>query len=59
MQSFEKASHIIPIFRGGNFQFKVKEFIDAVVEHAKKYDGELKLIETHYKTKKIPAKLPR
>jgi len=55
MQAFEEASHIIPIFRGGNFQFKVKEFIDDVVKYAKNYDGEIKLIETHYKTKKIPS----
>jgi dihydrodipicolinate reductase len=55
IKSFENASKIIPIFRGGNFRFEVKGFIDSVVDWAKNYDGEIKLIETHYKTKKIPS----
>lgn len=52
--NIEEASKIIPIFRGGNFQFKVKKFIDDIVEYAKT-NNDLKLIETHYKTKKIPS----
>lgn len=52
--NIEEAAKIIPIFRGGNFQFKVKKFIDDIVEYSKTNDN-LKLIETHYKTKKIPS----
>lgn len=55
MKAFEKASNIIPIFRGGNFRFNVKSFIDAVVEYAKTSNDNIELIETHYKTKKIPS----
>ena len=51
----EKASYIIPIFRGGNFRFEVENFINDVVEYAKTYNGKLKLVETHYKTKKVPS----
>ncbi len=53
---FEEAAKMIPVFRGGNFRFDVKKFIDAVVEYAKKSEKEsLNLIETHYKTKKVPS----
>ena len=56
MKAFEEASYIIPVFRGGNFRFDVKTFIDNVVEYARTCDREkLELIETHYKTKKIPS----
>lgn len=56
MKAFEEASYIIPIFRGGNFRFDVKTFIDNVVEYAGTCDKEkLELVETHYKTKKIPS----
>lgn len=56
MKTFEEASKIIPIFRGGNFRFAVKGFIDQVVEYAKSCNEEhLELVETHYKTKKIPS----
>lgn len=55
MKAFEEASNIIPIFRGGNFKFDVKKFIDAVVEYAKTSNDKIELIETHYKTKKIPS----
>lgn len=56
MKHFEEASKVIPVFRGGNFRFDVKEFIDKVVEYAKKSDKEsFELIETHYKTKKVPS----
>lgn len=56
MRRFEEASKIIPVFRGGNFRFDVKKFIDEVVEYAKKSEKEsFDLIETHYKTKKVPG----
>ena len=51
----EEASHIIPVFKGGNFRFEVKKFIDAVVRYARVSDEDLLLVETHYKTKKIPS----
>ena len=38
MKFCEKASHIIPIFKGGNFRFAVKSFIDSVVDYAKTCD---------------------
>ena len=50
----EEASKIIPIFRGGNFRFSVETFINDVVEYAENHDN-IKLVETHYKTKKIPS----
>lgn len=55
IKAFEEASNIIPIFRGGNFRFEVKSFIDAVVEYAKTCNDNIELIETHYKTKKVPS----
>ncbi len=51
---FVDASSIIPVFRGGNFRFFVKKFIDAVVEYAKDHD-DLTIVETHYKNKKVPS----
>ena len=55
MKAFEEASNIIPIFRGGNFRFEVKEFIDQIVEYAKNNDNEITLIEEHYITVPIPS----
>lgn len=56
VHAYEEASKIIAVFRGGNFRYKVKEFIDSVVEYAKQTkDSEIELVETHYKTKKIPS----
>lgn len=56
IKRFEEASKIIPVFRGGNFRFDVKKFIDEVVEYTKKSEKEsFDLIETHYKTKKVPS----
>jgi len=55
LKNLENAANIIPIFRGGNFRFEVEKFINDVVDFAKSYDGKIKLIETHYKTKKIPS----
>ena len=54
LEKLEKASHEIPIFRGGNFRTEIEKFIGAVVEYSKTHD-DLRLIETHYKTKKIPS----
>lgn len=52
----KKHQIIIPIFRGGNFRLDVKNFIDDVVEYAKNCDDNvIELVETHYKTKKIPS----
>lgn len=51
----EEASKVIPIFKGGNFRFNVKNFIDNVVEYAKTSENEITLVETHYKTKKVPS----
>ena len=56
VKAYKEASKIIPVFRGGNFRYKVKEFIDSVVEYAKKTEEDnIELVETHYKTKKIPS----
>lgn len=55
IKTFEEAAKIIPVFRGGNFRFDVKNFIDQVVEYAKTCDDNIELIETHYKTKKVPS----
>lgn len=60
MKSFEETSTIIPVFRGGNFRFDVKKFIDSVIEYAKNSSKEkLELIETLYKTKKIPSEIAK
>lgn len=57
---FEEASNIIPIFRGGNFRLDVKKFIDDVVEYARYCDDKvIELVETHYKTKKIPSEISK
>lgn len=56
VKAVEDASYIIPVFMGKNFRFEVKEFIDDVVEYARKCKEEkIELVETHYKTKKIPS----
>lgn len=56
MKAFEEAAKTIPVFRGGNFRFDVKNFIDQVVEYAKTCEeNNIELIETHYKTKKVPS----
>lgn len=56
MKAFEEAANIIPVFRGGNFRTAVKQFIDKVVEYAKTYkEANIELVETHYKTKKVPS----
>lgn len=53
-QELKKSSHIIPIFRGGNFRFGVKKFIDDVIAYAKTHD-QVELIETHYITMHLPS----
>lgn len=56
MKSLEEASHVIPIFKGGNFRFEIKKFVDSVVEYAKSTkDDSIELVETHYKTKHVPS----
>ena len=59
LERLKDASKLIPIFRGGNFRFAVEQFINDVVEYAKTYKGKLKIVETHYKTKKIPSETAR
>jgi len=53
--AIEKASYIIPVFRGGNFRFDVQKFMDDVLNYAKNTDNKLVQKETNYKTKKIPS----
>lgn len=55
MDMIETAAKQIPIFLGGNFQFTIKKFIDDVVLLARNSEREIHLVETHYKTKKIPS----
>ena len=55
MKKMQDAAKIIPIFRGGNFRFEVKEFIDKIVEYAKTSDDEITLVERHYITVPIPS----
>lgn len=55
LKLIEDKSNFIPIFNGGNFIFDVKKFIDKVVHYAKTCNKQITLIETHYKTKKIPS----
>ena len=54
LERLERASHEIPIFRGGNFRTEIEKFIEAVVYYSRCNDN-LTLVETHYKTKKIPS----
>lgn len=53
--SLYDATNRIPVFRGGNFRFKVKKFIDEAVELAKKEKGRLDLYENFYKGKSLPS----
>lgn len=45
----------IPVFRGGNFRFKVKKFIDEAVELARNTTGILTLYENFYEGKSLPS----
>lgn len=49
------ATNRIPVFRGGNFRFKVKKFIDEAVELAIREEGRLDLYENFYKGKSLPS----
>jgi len=53
--SLYDATNFIPVFRGGNFRFEVKRFIDEAVELAKKEKGQLDLYENFYKGKTLPS----
>lgn len=55
VEKMQRASNIIPIFRGGNFRFEVKEFIDKIVEYSKTKTEKITLIEKHYVTVPIPS----
>lgn len=52
------ATNSIPIFRGGNFRFKVKKFIDEVVELAME-GGDFVLNEKFYAGKSLPSETSR
>lgn len=45
----------IPVFRGGNFRFKVKKFIDEAVEAARNTNGHIILFESFYEGKSLPS----
>lgn len=55
VEKMQSASNIIPIFKGGNFRFEVKEFIDKIVEYSKTTTERITLIERHYVTVPIPS----
>lgn len=55
MASLYDAANRIPIFRGGNFRFKVKKFIDEAVKLAMTTPGNLTLYENFYKGKSLPS----
>lgn len=49
------ATSQISVFRGGNFRFKVKKFIDEAVELAKTQNGRFILHERFYEGKSLPS----
>lgn len=49
------AAKRIPVFRGGNFRFKVKEFIDKALELVTLNDGDCVLNEKFYAGKSLPS----
>ena len=55
MASLYDAANLIPIFRGCNFRFKVKKFIDEAVKLAITTPGSLTLYENFYKGKSLPS----
>lgn len=59
MATLYDATNRIPIFRGGNFRFKVKKFIDEAVELAKTASGSLRLYENFYEGKSLPSETSR
>lgn len=52
------ATNRIPVFRGGNFRFKVKMFVDEVVKLARMHSG-LILTEEFYAGKHLPSETSR
>lgn len=59
MATLYDATNRIPIFRGGNFRFKVKRFIDEAVELAMTTSGSLRLCENFYEGKSLPSETSR
>lgn len=55
MNRLQEAAKEIPIFRGGNFRFKVKKFLDDAVALAKDSDSNLTLYENFYEGKSFPS----
>lgn len=55
MATLYDATHRIPVFRGGNFRFKVKQFIDDAVEFAKRNKGSFDLYENFWQGKDLPS----
>lgn len=55
INKIDEASNFIPIFKGGNFRFEVKKFIDDVVNYASMTDKDLTLDESFYKSKTVPS----
>lgn len=49
------ATNRIPVFRGGNFRFKVKKFLDDCVALAQREEGNLALYEDFYRGKSLPS----
>jgi len=49
------ATYRIPVFRGGNFRFKVKRLIDEAVKLAMTTPGNLTLYENFYEGKSLPS----
>lgn len=59
MAMLYSATDRIPVFRGGNFRFKVKDFIDEAVKLAMATPGNLTLYENFYEGKSLPSKTSR
>lgn len=57
--SLYAATNRIPIFRGGNFRFKVKKFIDEAVKLVMTTSGNLRLYENFYEGKSLPSETSR
>lgn len=51
--------YAIPIYRGGNFLFKVKDFLDQAVALATSTDDNLTLYENFYEGKKLPSEVSK
>jgi len=59
MASLYDATNRIPIFRDGNFRFRLKKFIDDAVELAMTTPGDLTLYEHLYGGKSLPSETSR